>query len=855
MKKTISILLACLLMIVLPLNSVKAEEDAIHIKTVDDWKQLAKDCVLDVYSKEKTVVLDNDLTFENDFVSISYFNGTFDGNNHKLINVNFDSYLINDGIFRITGKNSIIKNITIDMDIYQDSKRFGVVGYNQGLIENINVASIINGDDEIGLIVGYNAVTGKIKKCTSSGTIDGKHYIGGIVGINYGYITDCTNKANINNNIEKEDLEISTLTIESLTDSNIISKLNDIGGIAGINYGIIENCKNYGNIGHEHVGYNVGGVVGGQSGFVNNCTNYGFVQGRKEVGGIVGQAEPSMSLIFREDYLQSMKRQIKNIYEESNSIVDDLKANKDTNISYFEDVIDNLDQACDALDMMNGHAPGDTEYDTGKTALSSSIRKALDTSKNIVEYNKDTNDVYSRMKNVSQNLMDLGTTTVNFADSITTEKDTYVDVSNKDKSTDKEGKIANCINRSNVEGDINVGGITGSMAIENNLNPEDDFKIVGATSFDARYEIKDVIDSCINYGMIVIKRSCAGGICGNQTTGLIKKSINFGLLNCEEGNYVGGIAGKTIGNLDNNQSKCFIFGKDYVGGIAGTGEKGSNNGSISQILSYNSNSGSIFGNYGKIDDEIAEKATEISNNWYVYDELAGIDGISYDKKAFLISYDEMLKKDINDELKNINIIFMDDGNIVSKKTIEYGENVSKDIFPYEFNSDNDYCSWDSFDGNDLKNVTRDVLLVSNCTDVLPSISSDEDPLAYVVLNGRFNDTDYVKTIITEDDNGIEYSIKTSLAEDSSIDSYSIYANQYNKYQVLLLEDGKWNAADFKEDGRYAIVYSDGININKIRIVKVIDYTPIILGCGAVVLIAVGSFALIRGKKKNKNKAK
>ena len=39
-----------------------------------------------------------------------------------------------------------------------------------------------------------------------------------------------------------------------------------------------------------------------------------------------------------------------------------------------------------------------------------------------------------------------------------------------------EGKLEGCTNRGTVEADMNVGGIAGTMAVENTLDPEDDDK-------------------------------------------------------------------------------------------------------------------------------------------------------------------------------------------------------------------------------------------------------------------------------------------------------------------------------------------------------------------------------------------
>ena len=74
--------------------------------------------------------------------------------------------------------------------------------------------------------------------------------------------------------------------------TSVLNSTVDIGGICGYSQGVIVSCTNESLVGYEHVGYNVGGIVGRQNGYVQMCVNNGEVFGRKDVGGIAGQAEP-----------------------------------------------------------------------------------------------------------------------------------------------------------------------------------------------------------------------------------------------------------------------------------------------------------------------------------------------------------------------------------------------------------------------------------------------------------------------------------------------------------------------------------------------------------------------------------
>ena len=74
-------------------------------------------------------------------------------------------------------------------------------------------------------------------------------------------------------------------------------------------------------MGYRGTGYNVGGIAGRQSGYISECRNYGSIQGRKDVGGVARQFEPSVSVVFGEDAIQQIKKQI----EEMMGIAGELK--------------------------------------------------------------------------------------------------------------------------------------------------------------------------------------------------------------------------------------------------------------------------------------------------------------------------------------------------------------------------------------------------------------------------------------------------------------------------------------------------------------------------------------------------
>lgn len=132
-----------------------------------------------------------------------------------------------------------------------------------------------------------------------------------------------------------------------------------------------------------------------------------------------------------------------------------------------------------------------------------------------------------------------------------------------------EGKVEGCTNRGTVEADMNVGGIAGTMAVENTLDPEDDDKDENRSLLRTEYTISAVVMNCVNEGTVTSKKEAAGGICGEMDLGYITGCEAYGKV--DGNNKVGGIAGRSSAKLISNWAKCELTGSKYIGGIVGQG--------------------------------------------------------------------------------------------------------------------------------------------------------------------------------------------------------------------------------------------------------------------------------------------
>ena len=296
-------------------STIKEQDYAvIEISTEEDLRKLVENCVLDSWSRDKKVVLQNDIVLSmTGELSIPTFAGIFDGSGFTISNVKLTGDGSAVGLFRYVQEGAKVRNLTVTGEVSPSGSQDqvgGIVGVNYGSIENCKFTGNVVGDTDVGGIAGVNAESGEIRRCESSGNVIGNHSAGGIVGNNHGILNNCSNNGNINTYSTEVTYDLEDITMDNLEQINSTSNVaahTDTGGIAGISDGKIYYCSNSGAIGYQHVGYNTGGIVGRlHQGYLQNCTNTGYVQGRKDVGGIVGQMEPFLEIQYLSDKLKEL---------------------------------------------------------------------------------------------------------------------------------------------------------------------------------------------------------------------------------------------------------------------------------------------------------------------------------------------------------------------------------------------------------------------------------------------------------------------------------------------------------------------------------------------------------------------
>ncbi|MCH5343233.1 MAG: hypothetical protein J1E64_04265 [Acetatifactor sp.] len=307
--------------------------ETLEIHTAEDFMDFTEHCYIDGWSRNREVLLKEDINLsEVDFQMIPVFAGTFDGGGHTISGFNSDSDGYMTGLFRYIEETGVVRNLKLlgtASGTEEEECIGGICGVNYGTIRNCSFQGVVSGRYKVGGIAGINESTGTISNCSVRGRITGYYMTGGIVGANYGVVTSCKNYSKINNDSDwvEEDDEIGIGIFFSInvsdSDTDLYSGV-DTGGISGYSNGVISRCVNHGGIGYEHTGYNIGGIAGRQAGVLSLCTNNGKVYGRKDVGGIVGQMEPYIEV----DEAESLRNAINKLHDLINKTLDDIHAEK-----------------------------------------------------------------------------------------------------------------------------------------------------------------------------------------------------------------------------------------------------------------------------------------------------------------------------------------------------------------------------------------------------------------------------------------------------------------------------------------------------------------------------------------------
>lgn len=787
-----ALLAALMLLACLPVTQADAAGNTIHISSEAELRDLAASCALDTWSRDKNVVLDSDLTLADpSFLPIPTFGGSFDGQGHTIHNVSITDSLSPAGLFGVVQAGGSVRSLHVVGAVTPsgDGRSVGgIAGENNGIIEKCSFTGTVSGQVYVGGIAGHTGVSGSILACETRGAAIGGSMTGGITGYNEGLLADCTNSACINvestdPRLDLEDLDL-TPDLSKLGQANAGASAADTGGIAGYSAGTLSDCVNHGAVGYQHIGYNTGGVVGRSCGQLLRCRNDGAIAGRKDVGGVVGQIEPYIQVDASPTYLSELNRQLYELKSLTDQAANDAQDGAGDVSGRLNDMNDYLK---DALSDPQDPLAAITGFGSRLKDLNNSASGSVDTVAD------DLRGINSKFNEVSNTVLAAISAAGDPASVISDGSQ-----GNIDKIT--LGKTSACTNSGTVSGDVNTGGIAGSIAIEYELDPEDDVSANLDGEYRRQYEYRAVVQQCANTGAVSAKRSNTGGIAGRMDLGFIISCESYGSVESDSGSYVGGIAGLTAATVRSSYAKCTLSGKKYVGGIVGSGVAEKSDGSAStvtgcwslvDITGCQQYEGAVSG---------ADTGT-FTDNYFVSDTLAGINRQSFAGRAEPVSFDTLAAADgMPGGMTTFTLSFVSDGKVLTSRTFSYGASFDSSVYPPLPEKDGIYAHWDR---TDLHGLHLDTVVTAVYDALLPTLSSEqtrEDGRPVILAGGDFNDGDTMAatalTLTPEEFHAADGSLADRAAnwfsylKDEQLPPLTVNRRVAEQWRVSLPDDGR-----------------------------------------------------------------
>lgn len=394
-------------------------------------------------------------------------------------------------------------------------------------------------------------------------------------------------------------------------------------------------------------------------------------------------------------------------------------------------------------------------------------------------------------------------------------KTIYEDESEDLIASQSDGKIENSINRGSIDADMNVGGIAGTMGVENLLDPEEDNKDEGTSLLRTSYTVSAVLIGNINEGSITAKKDMVGGIVGQEELGLVTACESYGDVTGV--NQVGGIAGAASAKLRSNWAKCALSGEKYIGGIVGQGidsdlTDGSliaiNNRAIVSVLEGQQYVGAVSGG----------QDGDFYGNLFVSDDLQGIDRLSRVGQAEPVTYETLLaQENVPDSFRKLTLTFKADGHIIKKISFDYGASFTLDDYPEIPQKNGYYAEWST---PVLDQLHTDTVVNVEYTPYIPSLSSSvtrENGRPVFFVDGFFGGSNAVQVTqqdITADAHGVTEQWLLEFTDDGNETHQIRYLTPGKaKGKVYVKQaDGSWHKVETGSFGSYTTFTTTGTEV-------------------------------------------
>ncbi len=878
-KRILAALLAALLLFSVPVGACAAgpspapeeEESSVvvrRITTQAEFLRFARSCARESYSSGVRFVLETDIDLEGAaFEGVPYFVGEFDGGGHSVSGLALTRAGSRLGLFRQIGETGSVHDLAVSGRVAPSGSREfvgGLCGVNEGTIKSCSFTGEVRGVNDVGGLVGLNK--GNVALCRAEIRVCGEHRVGGLAGKNEGLILSCESAGEVNTEeitpSGESGFDLSTLSQEDFVD------LGDIALVAGENAGVLRSCSADGAVGYHYTGYNVGGIAGKNSGLVDDCLFAGSVEGRRDVGGIVGQNIPYAVLTLSDGKLKELKSAITaltGLLNAASSTIGTLSSTLASQLSSMSSLSTQaMNAATNLVDGTSVQTSGilsgiSVDLETGEVTLPSVNSISSDTS----ALTSALVSLFSQVQSVSNSLEDAsGDVTADWQKIFGQMSYIFTlffsmiesigngdlldlsDVSYAEAYEHDEGAVARCVNRGSVRAEQNAGGIVGCVAFELSFDQEDTLSAADYLPTNAEQLIFAVVRASRNSGTVQSRGDCAGGVVGRMDIGAAVDCVSTGRIGSQSGLYVGGVAGRSDGTLARCTSRCLLEGSRYVGGAAGLGKNVTDCRAWTHIARAEEYAGALAG----------WCEGTVSGNLYVTDGVEGVDGVARIGQADPVTRSEFLATaGLPEGLETVCVRFYVGGELYETRSVPFGG--ALDALPEVAERSGAAWVWDDFDSTALYCDTE----VSGAyLEPLRTISSGEEFPLFLV-EGEFFDG---QTLDVQP-------FGSAPAQGESLGGYTLRVEGYRgELTVRMRSDGGaavsvpdgaggWRTLESEWDGRYLVFRLDNGGSFAVTAAPAERHDGLMWiagGAAALLLAVLGGRALVRRKRAKAAKA-
>ena len=438
---------------------------------------------------------------------------------------------------------------------------------------------------------------------------------------------------------------------------------------------------------------------------------------------------------------------------------------------------------------------------------------------------------------------------------------TIMDISDLDTPELLTGKVENCTNDAEVHGDLNIGGIVGAMAMENDMDLFEDIQQYGENSLNFDSEIRAVVLACDNSGMVSGNKQNVGGLVGWQSLGLLKDSTNTGNVEASKADHVGGVCGISTGFVRGVASNCAVSGDSYVGGIAGSGAIVTDSLAQVKLIGVREKGGNIL---GWREEALTDVEDPIRDNYYlsVGADCGAVDGISYAGMAEPMELrDFMGLRNLPETFKSVKIQFVFEDGSNTQIRVPVGETLDASQIPELPEKEGYSAIWDGLAETDLSDLLFDLRFDAVYESYRTTIACDDvwkDGRPMLLLEGIFTDSAEVSLDMIDDApvlNKKEVLLKTWRIQSTEQGSKArvMLTDSVDSEQLKLYfrgAEGQWNEATFQKEGSYLVFPVTNLKTDIAIVQMQSNITVWILGA---VVLAIGliTVVIVAVKKRHK----